>query len=83
MKLKLRANMATITAPEEIYLCISDDPSHLDEKFDGRDVTWCPDQLVAATVKYVRADIAESQFELVRRWYKDLENSIRGRGPEF
>ena len=50
------------TAPEKIYLCVSDDESSRDESFpyDCGEVTWSEMQSVSVTVEYVRSDKAIS-----------------------
>lgn len=49
------------TAPERIWLQISDDKDHLHEAFPrrfGAEVTWCEDSAMDCEVEYVRADLA-------------------------
>ena len=48
------------TAPEKIYLCVSDDESSRDESFpyDCGEVTWSEMQSVSVTLEYVRSDKA-------------------------
>jgi hypothetical protein len=48
------------TAPEKIYLQISDDGAHFHEPFpiDLEGITWCADSVLDCEVGYVRADIA-------------------------
>ena len=53
-------NRLTKTAPETIYLCISDE--EIDTEFPfPRDceVTWSEDKEMITTVKYIRADLAD------------------------
>lgn len=50
------------TAPERIWLQISDDKCHLDEEFPhGFEVTWCEDSVMDCEVEYVRADLVAPQ----------------------
>jgi hypothetical protein len=51
-------NKLTKTAPERIYLQVSDDPDHYNTEFVDDDVTWCRDSVMACEVEYVRADLA-------------------------
>lgn len=54
-------DLLTPSAPERIWLCISDDEDHYAEPFPacyGDEVTWSSDKPCACTVEYVRADIA-------------------------
>lgn len=50
------------SAPERIYLCVSDERHHYDEPFPSGDeaggVTWADDAPVECVVPYVRADLA-------------------------
>ena len=51
---------AVATAPERIYLQISDDESHYGQPFPGEyagAVTWCGESVLLCEVPYVRADI--------------------------
>jgi hypothetical protein len=49
------------TAPERIWLQISDDADHKDEPFPyGEEVTWCQDSVTSCQVEYVRADLARA-----------------------
>lgn len=61
-------DIVTRTAPEEIYLCVSDDPDDVNLPYDSHEhpyvdegVTWSRDTPVACRVKYVRADLAAPQ----------------------
>lgn len=49
----------TATAPQTIYLCVSDEDHDRDEPFPSNvdDVTWSTDGPVNVTVEYVRADL--------------------------
>lgn len=50
--------LAVQTAPQRIYLQISDDADHLDEPFPcGHEATWCADSVMDCEVAYVRADL--------------------------
>lgn len=53
-------NNVTATAPECIWLQVSDDVSDLDEAFPSptESMTWCADSICACEVAYVRADLA-------------------------
>lgn len=48
------------TAPERIYLCVSDCESSRDESFPDYhgEITWADHQAVSVTVAYVRSDKA-------------------------
>lgn len=51
-------HVAVQTAPETIWLQISDDEDNLNEPFPANEeVTWCADSVLSAQVKYVRADL--------------------------
>jgi hypothetical protein len=52
---------AVLTAPERIWLQISEDEDHYNESFPhhvGEEITWCQDSVLACEVEYVRADLA-------------------------
>jgi hypothetical protein len=51
-------NKLTKTAPERIYLQVSDDHDHYNTEFVDAEVTWCRDSVMACEVEYVRADVA-------------------------
>lgn len=52
------------TAPERIWLQVSDDESHANEPFPvGHESTWCADSVMASEVEYVRADLAGVQAQ--------------------
>ena len=55
------------TAPERIWLQVSDDEEDRDEPFprDG-EVSWCEDSVVATEVEYIRADLVK-KAKLVRK----------------
>jgi hypothetical protein len=58
--------LAVSTAPERIWLQIGDDQDYLSEPFPysaGEEITWCQDSVVAAEVKYIRADIAKAAHD--------------------
>ena len=48
------------TAPERIYLQVSEDASDHNNEFPAphMDLTWCSQSVIACEVEYVRADIA-------------------------
>lgn len=50
----------TTTAPERIWLQVSDDKYDSESEFPANHggITWCQDPVVEAEVEYVRADIA-------------------------
>ena len=50
-------NKVTETAPERIWIQISDETEHCDEPFPtpNEDMTWCQDSVLACEVEYVRA----------------------------
>lgn len=51
-------NNLTNTAPEKIYLCVSDDVSSREWAFPDLlfEITWADHQAVPVTVEYVRSD---------------------------
>ncbi len=55
-------NKVTATAPDVIYLVVSDEPEDTDVDFYGKEwdegVTWCRDEVLSVCVKYIRADLA-------------------------
>jgi hypothetical protein len=61
-------NKLTETAPERIWLQISDDKDDLNYVFPSHhhdDITWCKDSVVAAEVAYVRADLLDVELKRV------------------
>jgi hypothetical protein len=58
---KVVTNRVTKTAPEVIYLQVSDDSFDCDEEFPEptEDMTWCQDSVIACEVKYIRADLQD------------------------
>lgn len=53
-------NKLTETAPPQIHLCIADDEDARHEAFpSGSEVTWADYEATAATVRYIRADLAK------------------------
>jgi hypothetical protein len=53
--------LVVTTAPEKIYLQVTDDTFYRDETFPadyGDDITWCADSVVDCEVEYIRADLA-------------------------
>lgn len=64
-------NRLTQTAPERIWLQISDCKNHTDEMFPPihGDITWCQDSVGGSEVPYVRADLYEAQSkQLAEVW---------------
>ena len=58
------ANKVTKTAPERIWLQVSDDAAHCREPFPGNDeATWCSQSVLACEVEYVRADLAAAALK--------------------
>ena len=57
------------SAPERIWLQVSDDGYGMDESFPTTDegVTWCRDSVVACEVEYVRADLCLAMIEAAER----------------
>lgn len=58
-------NKCTETAPEVIYLCVSDEPDDANLPYDSHEipyqdecVTWSRNEPIGASVKYIRADLA-------------------------
>jgi hypothetical protein len=53
----------TDTAPERIFLLISDDEEHNAEPYprgiDGGEITWCEEAALNCNVEYIRADLFE------------------------
>lgn len=70
-------NKLTETAPERIWLQISDDVTDLDCEFhtfaSEADITWCADSVAEAEVAYVRADLLEAANSLVERLSERLD----------
>ncbi len=84
------------TAPEEIYLQVSDDTDHYDEPWVPRNddsVTWCVDSVIACEVKYVRADLYAARearvahlHELLQQemvFHKDTKRELESRVAEL
>lgn len=62
-------NKVTSTAPERIWLQVSDDADDCDLPFTytySDEVTWCEDSVTACQVEYVRADITEAENAALR-----------------
>lgn len=79
-------NEVTRTAPEKIYLCISDETDDNDMPYpelyaEDAEITWSTDQPVAVTVEYVRADIAAADLAAARALLRSLEFSANGYCP--
>lgn len=55
------SDLVTRTAPERVYLQVSDSSYDADEKFPENidDVSWCDHGVMACEVSYVRSDIVE------------------------
>ncbi|NIR52904.1 hypothetical protein GWO43_30250 [candidate division KSB1 bacterium] len=53
------------TAPERIWLQISDDLNDFNEAFppSREGITWCEDQVQNCEVEYIRADLAQTKGE--------------------
>lgn len=80
------------TAPERLWLCVSDDPADTNEPFpnDLSEVTWATDHCpVACGVTYVRADlwnsrtaaafaVRENELTALRARVEELESKNRG-----
>jgi len=64
-------NKVTETAPERIWIQISDEAEHCDEPFPepNEDMTWCQDSVVCCEVEYVRADGFEE-------WWYEIGSGI-------
>ncbi len=57
------------TAPERIWLQISDDAHNADEDFPepaSDQITWCQDSVMEVEVKYIRADLVEELIKAAR-----------------
>ena len=57
-------SILTDTAPQRIWLCISDEPDDYNTPYpelyaEDAEITWSTDQPVAVTVEYVRVDLSE------------------------
>lgn len=66
-------NKVTKTAPEKIWIQVSDEASDCREQFPqpSEDMTWCWDSVLACEVEYVRADLAAAAIKSVAgRQYK-------------
>lgn len=51
------------TAPETIWLQISDDTDHFEEAFPyEEEITWCQDTVMNCEIEYRRSDIATSNI---------------------
>ena len=50
------------TAPERIWIQISDEPEDYDEPFPepNMEMTWCAESIAACEVPYVRADLVKA-----------------------
>lgn len=65
-------NELTRTAPERIYLCVSDEEDDVNRPYpeayaEDEAITWATDQPVAATVSYVRADLHNAALRALLR----------------
>lgn len=58
----------TATAPERIWLQVSDDSIDREVEFPWQheDVTWCQDSTLACEVEYIRADLAQQYLDHLR-----------------
>lgn len=67
-------NKLTETAPERIWLQVSDEESDMDRDFKDRygqtDIIWCSESGYEAEVAYVRADLLKKADQ---EWYGKLE----------
>lgn len=67
-------NKVTLTAPERIWLQVSDDEVDLQEPFpkpsDDCFVTWCRDSALNCEVEYVRADLVRAALRNERRKFE-------------
>lgn len=60
-------NKVTKTAPERIWLQVSDEATACREPFPGNDeATWCSQSVTACEVEYVRADLAAAAAKKAR-----------------
>ena len=77
---------AILTAPERIWLQISDDALCLDsDEFpsDHEHVTWCDTPVVGQEVEYIRADIPDAErvdVELVRAVIAEMREPFPDNG---
>lgn len=73
------------TAPETIWLCVSDDPDQYRLPFpkDTGEVTWaggdCP---VCCGVKYVRSDVQSAELTALRKVAEAAEKFCRAEGRD-
>lgn len=58
-------NKVTKTAPERIWVQVSDDTHDCRKPFPepNEDMTWCVDSVMACEVEYVRADLAAAAIK--------------------
>jgi hypothetical protein len=58
-------NRVTKTAPERIWVQVSDDAQDCREPFPepNEGMTWCGDSVLACEVEYVRADLAAAAIK--------------------
>lgn len=61
-----------LTAPEKIYLLVSDESIHDDEPFpnDHEGIYWCEDAALDCYVPYVRADLAYTSAPTIPEGWK-------------
>lgn len=65
----------TKSAPERIWLQISDDEDHHAEPFPvgvNAEITWCQDSVLACEVEYMRADIHAAERQRAEQYRKAL-----------
>lgn len=71
-------DMVTKTAPETIYLCVSDEPEDANLPFDeggiyvDEGITWSRGKPIACCVEYVRADQVHHLLAAERQKYEDV-----------
>lgn len=68
------------TAPETIWLCVSDDPDHYREPFPKNldEVTWAVDHCpVCCGVKYVRSDVQARQLRREVALLREVEAKVK------
>ena len=72
-------DLLTRTAPENVYLCVSDDADHRSEEFpyNTEDILWCEDEVVVATVKYVRSDLVDSLRADAARYNAEVSATMK------
>jgi hypothetical protein len=77
----LDMELVTTTAPETIWLQVSDDELDCAEPFPSDDpegVTWCATSVLSCEVKYVRADTLAPLLAEIRRLDGLLDDQVEG-----